>query len=53
MQKVRLVVSDDNGVLTTAKRIKVAPGEMEKITLKADKLAAAQGTITVCVEELA
>ena len=48
---VRFVVSDSNGILATAKRQKAAPGEMEKITLKASSLAQAQGEITVSVEE--
>ena len=49
--KVRLVVSDGERILTTAKRLKVAPGEMEKLTLKADAFANAQA-ITVSLEEL-
>ena len=48
---LKFVVSDENGVLTTVKRRKAAPGEMEKITLKASILANARGAITVNVEE--
>ena len=48
---VKFVVSDDNGVLTTVKRRKAAPGEMEKISLKAAMLENACGTITVSAEE--
>ena len=48
---VKFVVSDDSGVLTTVKRRKAAPGEMEKITLKAAMLENSCGTITVSVEE--
>lgn len=48
---VKFVVSDRNGILATAKRQKAAPGEMEKITLKASMLAQASGEITVSVEE--
>ena len=49
--KVKLVVSDGERILTTAKRLKVAPGEMEKLTLKADALANAKA-ITVSLEVL-
>ena len=48
---VKFVVSDSNGILTTAKRRKAAPGEMEKITLKASLLAQSCGEITLSVEE--
>ena len=48
---VRFVVSDSNGILATAKRQKAAPGEMEKITLKASLLAKAEGDLTLWVEE--
>ena len=49
--KVKLVVSDGERILATAKRLKVAPGEMEKLTLKADALANAKA-ITVSLEVL-
>ena len=48
---VKFVVSDSNGILATAKRQKAAPGEMEKITLKASLLAKAEGDLTLWVEE--
>ena len=51
--KVRLTVCDGETVLTTAKRLRVAPGEMEKLTLKPEQLQAARGPITVNVEVLA
>ena len=50
--KVRFTVRSGDTVLATATRIKVAPGEMEKITVKADKLAEAVGEITVELEEV-
>jgi len=50
--KCRLVVTDGENVLATANRLKAAPGEMEKITLKAEKLANITGPITVRLEEL-
>ena len=49
---VRFTVKDGETVIATAKRIKAAPGEMEKITLKAGALANCSGTITVSLEEL-
>ena len=51
--KVRLVVKNGDAVIAKAVKLKTAPGEMEKITVKADKLAACTGTITVCLEEMA
>ena len=50
--KCRLVVQSGDAVLATANRLKAAPGEMEKITVKADKLAQVTGPITVRLEEL-
>ena len=50
--KVKFTVSSGDTVLATAKRLKAAPGEMEKITVKADMLAQASGTITVALEEV-
>lgn len=50
--KVKITVSNGDQVLTTAKRIKAAPGEMEKITLKAENLQGICGEITVCLEEV-
>ena len=51
--KVRFTVSDGEKVLAVAKRLKAAPGEMEKITVKADALKGVTGPITVALEELA
>ena len=49
---VRFTVTDGETVLATAKRLKAAPGEMEKLTVKADALKAAVGPITVSLEVL-
>lgn len=49
-QKVRLVVSHGENRLAEAKRLRVAPGEMEKLTLKAGTLSAVEGSITVSLE---
>ena len=51
--RVRFTVSCGDAVLTTVKRLKAAPGEMEKITLKAQALKSVDGPITVALEELA
>ena len=50
--KVRFTVSSGDEVLATAVRLKAVPGEMEKINIPADKLAAAADTVTVSLEEL-
>lgn len=50
--KVRLTARSGDTVLATAVRLKAAPGEMEKITIKRDKLAAVTDTITVELEEI-
>ena len=50
--KVRFTVKSGDTVLATAVRLKAAPGEMEKIVLKSDKLAEATETITVSLEEI-
>lgn len=50
--KVRFTVSSGDEVLATAVRLKAVPGEMEKINIPADKLAAATDTVTVSLEEL-
>ena len=50
--RVKFTVSSGDIVLTTVKRLKAAPGEMEKITLKADQLILADEPITVTLEEL-
>ena len=49
--KVRLNVKCGDEVIATAVKLKTAPGEMEKITVKAEKLAQCAGTITVSLEE--
>ena len=51
-RNVRLVVSDGEKILTSVKRLKVSPGEMEKITLKASDLEDAAGPISVSLEVL-
>ena len=50
--KVKFTVSDGETVLATAKRLKAAPGEMEKLTVKADMLKNAKGSLVVSLEEL-
>lgn len=49
---VRFIVSSGDTVLTTAKRLKAAPGEMEKLTIKASDLSKITQPITVSLEEL-
>ena len=49
--KVRLNVKCGDQVVATTVKLKTAPGEMEKITLKSEKLAPCEGTITVSLEE--
>ncbi len=48
--KVRFTVKSGDEVLATAVRLKAAPGEMEKIVVKSDKLALAKEPITVSLE---
>lgn len=50
--KVRFIVKSGDTVLATAVRVKAAPAEMEKITLKPDKLNLAKKEITVELEEI-
>ena len=50
--KVKYTVSSGDNVLTTAVRLKAAPGEMEKIVLKPEKLALTGEEITVSLEEV-
>ena len=50
--KVRITVASNNEVLATAVRIKAAPGEMEKVTIKKEKLSLIDGDVTVSLEEL-
>jgi len=49
--KVKFTVSDGKNILTVAKRLKVTPGEMEKLTIKGAALEKATGPITVSLEE--
>ena len=50
--RVKFTVSDGETVLATAKRLKAAPGEMEKITVKAEMLKNVKGPVTVSLEVL-
>ena len=50
--KVKFTVTSGNEVLTVAKRLKAAPGEMEKLTIKADMLKKATAPIVVALEEI-
>ena len=50
--KVKFTVADGDRVLAVAKKLKAAPGEMEKITIKADSLENVTGPITVSLEVL-
>ena len=51
-QNVRFTVSDGVNTLASVTRPKAAPGEMEKILLRADKLQSAGESITVSLEVL-
>ncbi len=48
--KVKFTVQSGDTVLATAKRLRAAPGEMEKLTVKADMLKNVTEPITVCLE---
>ncbi len=50
--KVRFTVKSGDEVLATAIKVKAAPGEMEKITVKSSKLSSAKDTVTVSLEEI-
>ena len=50
--KVKYTVKSGDEVLATAVRLKAAPGEMEKITVKAEKLNNITEEITVSLEEV-
>ena len=50
--KVRFTVKSGEQVLATAVKLKVAPGEMEKITIKKEKLELMNGNVTVSLEEI-
>jgi len=50
--KVKFTGKAGDTVLATAKRLKAAPGEMEKLTIKAELLKEITGEITVSLEEV-
>ena len=50
--KVKFSVTDGDKVLAVSKKLKAAPGEMEKITVKASALENVSGPITVSLEVL-
>ena len=50
--KVKFTVTSGEQVLMATKRLKAAPGEMEKLTIKAEQLKDATEPIVVALEEL-
>lgn len=50
--KVKFSVNADGRELAVFRRLKAAPGEMEKLTLKAAQLQEISGEVTVCLEEI-
>ena len=50
--KVKFTIRSGDEVLTTAIRLKAAPGEMEKLGIKAEKMANAKNEIIVELEEV-
>ena len=50
--KVRLTAKCGDKVMAHAVKLKVAPGEMEKLVIKTDKFADLTGEITVTLEEM-
>ena len=50
--KVKFSVKDGDTVLAVSKKLKAAPGEMEKLTVNAEALRNVTGPITVSLEEL-
>ncbi len=50
--RVRLTVKSGEQVLATAQRLKVVPGEMERLTVKGEKLKTVTEPITVSLEVL-
>ena len=50
--KVKFQITDGDTVLAIAKRLRAAPGEMEKLTIPGSMLKNAKGPITVTLEEL-
>ena len=51
-EKVKFTVKSGDAVLATAKRLKAAPGEMEKLTIKRELLATVTSEVTVSLEEV-
>lgn len=50
--KVKYTVRSGDRILAEAKRLRAAPGEMEKLTIKGEALEHAEQTITVSLEEI-
>jgi hypothetical protein len=50
--KVKFTVKAGDTVLATAKRMKAAPGEMEKLIVKKELLGTITGEITISLEEV-
>ena len=50
--RVAFRITDGDRVLSTAKRLRAAPGEMEKLTIPARMLKDVKGPITVTLEEI-
>ena len=50
--KIKLSVKDGDTVLAFSKKLKAAPGEMEKITVRAEALRNVSGPVTVSLEAL-
>lgn len=50
--KVKFTVSDGENILTVVKKLKAAPGEMEKIVVKAEALKNISGSVCVSLEAL-
>lgn len=50
--KVKFTVTDGENILAVVKKLKAAPGEMEKIIVKADALKNVSGSVTVSLEVL-
>ena len=49
-RNVRIVVKNGDSILISKKKQKVAPGEMETVTLKAEQLENISGTLTFSLE---
>ena len=50
--RVRFSVKDGDKVLSAVTRLKATPGEMEKLTIKAERMKDIQGPVTVSLEVL-